>query len=253
MSDYPEPNELVVCRIKSLKSYGAFVDLLEYNKEGFIHISQISSGWIKNIRSHVSEGQIRVAQVTNIDREKGIIDVSLRKVSESQERRRMSEYKRTKRANKMFEYVAKELGEDLVKARKEIVDPLIDKYGDLFSAFEAMSAHGQDALDEVKIPKKWADALVKFSKENVTPPQVTITRKLMLRSYKPDGINHIRSALEKLEKYGVTVSYVSAPYYSASVTAEDYHEAETILQNSIDDVEKTFKKHGEITIERVQK
>ena len=35
MSEYPDPNELVVCKITSIKGYGVFVTLLEYEKEGF--------------------------------------------------------------------------------------------------------------------------------------------------------------------------------------------------------------------------
>jgi len=254
MSEYPEPNELVVCRVKNIKGYGAFVNLLEYgDKEGFIHISQIASGWIKNIRSHISEGQIRVAQVTSVDRQKGMIDVSLRKVSDNQEKRRMSEYKRTKRANKLFERAANDLGEDPEKSVKEVAAPLEAEFGDLYSSFEAMSASGAEALDGVKIPKKWADYLVKMSQESVAAPEVTITRKLTLVSYSPDGVKEIRSALKSLEESGVSVTYVSAPEYMVSVTAGDYPDAERVLRDGIEKIEKQFKKGGEISIERVQK
>ena len=253
MSEYPEPTELVVCKIKSLKGYGAFVDLLEYDKEGFIHISQIASGWIKNIRSHVSEGQIRVAQVVNVDRQKGMIDVSLRKVSDNQEKRRMNMYKRAKRADKLFERAAKQLKEDHLESYKKIADPLKAEFEDLYAAFEAISANGEEAIKQFKFPKSWVDKLVEIAKENVTPPEVTITRKLTLMTYAPDGVKSLRSALKTLEGEGISVTYVSAPEYMLSVTAPDYPEAERILKNGIDQIEKTFKKQGQFSIERAQK
>jgi translation initiation factor 2 subunit 1 len=47
--DYPEVGDLVVCTVKNIKDFGVIVTLDEYEgKEGFIHISEISSGWIKD-------------------------------------------------------------------------------------------------------------------------------------------------------------------------------------------------------------
>lgn len=253
MSVYPDASELVVCRIKSIKNYGAFVDLLEYDKEGFIHVSNIASGWVKNIRSHVSEGQIRVAQVVRVDRGKDLIDISLRKVSDNQEKRKMSEYKRAKRADKLFERIAKQMKEDHEEAYKKIADPLKDEFGDLYSAFEAMSSTGNDAIKSLKLPKKWADALVELAKESVTAPQVTITGTLTMKMYTSDGVETIKSALKKLTKAGADMVYLSAPEYQLTVTASDYPDAEKILKKAMDSVEKDFKKKGELSFERAPK
>jgi translation initiation factor 2 alpha subunit (eIF-2alpha) len=53
----PEPGELVVSTVKKIAPYGAYVALDEFNDtEGLLHISEISSRWVKNIRDHVREG-----------------------------------------------------------------------------------------------------------------------------------------------------------------------------------------------------
>ena len=55
---YPEEGELVVVSVKSVKQNGADVTLDEYEGvDGFIFIGEIASGWIKNIRRFVREGQ----------------------------------------------------------------------------------------------------------------------------------------------------------------------------------------------------
>jgi len=46
-SGWPEEDELVVCSVKKVTDFGAFVELDEYGqKEGLIHISEVASGWV---------------------------------------------------------------------------------------------------------------------------------------------------------------------------------------------------------------
>ncbi|MEM0346916.1 MAG: S1 RNA-binding domain-containing protein, partial [Thermoplasmatales archaeon] len=47
----PEVGDIVVCTVKEVRDFGVVCTLDEFNnKEGFIHISEITSGWIKYIR-----------------------------------------------------------------------------------------------------------------------------------------------------------------------------------------------------------
>lgn len=47
-----------------MKQNGVYVDLDEYEgREGFIFIGELASGWVKNIRSVVREGQRIVCKV----------------------------------------------------------------------------------------------------------------------------------------------------------------------------------------------
>ena len=56
--DYPGEGELIVGTVMKVQGFGAFVSLDEYpHKEGFIHISEIATGWVKRIRNHVREKQ----------------------------------------------------------------------------------------------------------------------------------------------------------------------------------------------------
>jgi len=48
--EYPEEGEFVVGTVKNVQNFGAFVSLDEYTgKEGFIHIAEIATGWVKRI------------------------------------------------------------------------------------------------------------------------------------------------------------------------------------------------------------
>ena len=79
--EWPEIGDLVIATIETVTDYGAYAKLDEYNKRGLLHVSEISSSWIRNIRDFVREGQKMVLKVLRVDLEKGHIDLSLRRVT----------------------------------------------------------------------------------------------------------------------------------------------------------------------------
>ena len=80
---YPEEGELVVVTVDSVKQNGADVSLDEYEGVlGFIFIGEIASGWIKNIRRFVREGQRLVCKVMPSRRDGSSLKLSLKSVSE---------------------------------------------------------------------------------------------------------------------------------------------------------------------------
>lgn len=243
LSEWPQRDDIVVVKIKRIANYGALADLLEYpGKEGFIHISKVSSSWVKNIRSVISEGQLRVGKVKAIDVQKGLIDVSLRDVSGQMEKRKNEDYKREKKADKIFEKIAKELKEDFKASYEKIALPLSEKFGDLFSAFENASVYGEEAFSDVDIPSKWKKAITEFSKKSISSPEVEVDGTLTLSSNEPDGVGSIKKALAKAED--ATVEYVSAPKYKLRVKAIDYETAEKRLRKLSAAILDEMKKLG---------
>ncbi|MBN3037035.1 MAG: translation initiation factor IF-2 subunit alpha [Candidatus Diapherotrites archaeon] len=240
--DYPRKGELVVCVVKSIKNYGSFVDLPEYNKEGFIHVSQVSSGWVKNIRSHISEGQILVASVTRVDMSKNLIDLSRRGVSQSQEKRRLAQWKRNKRGDKLLAHIAKTLGSDLNVAYETVGWKLQKEFGEIYAAFEAASADGDTAFEGMDLPKEWVDSIVSTAKEKVTPPSVIIRGKLKMVFYNEDGLALIKNVARIAAKCGVSFCYSGAGEYCMSVTAPDYLKAEKVLKDCLSQIESEAKK-----------
>ena len=89
-NDWPEEGELVVCSVKSVKENGAYLSLDTYpEREGFVFIGEIATGWVRNIRAHVREGQRLVAKVIGVKKDRDSITLSIKSVSE--ERRRDDE------------------------------------------------------------------------------------------------------------------------------------------------------------------
>ena len=87
MIEYPKISDTVICKVTKVTDYGVFVELLEYDKlEGFVHVSQVSSTWVKNIHNHAKANQIRAAKVLHIDTYKNQIDLSFNRVTSAEEK-----------------------------------------------------------------------------------------------------------------------------------------------------------------------
>ncbi|ADD08961.1 translation initiation factor IF-2 subunit alpha [Candidatus Aciduliprofundum boonei] len=241
---YPETGEFVIATVKTVKPYGAFVTLDEYEgKEGFIHISEIATGWIKYIRDHVREGQKVVCKVLRVDPSRGHIDLSLKRVNEHQRRDKIQEWKNEKKAEKLFEIVAQRLGKDVGECYEEFGYDLIEHFGTLFAAFEE-SAINEEVLKDEGFEGDWIDTFVQVAKENIVPPYVRISGYLELTTTAPDGIEHIKKVLQDIEEEDIVVTYMGAPRYRINVRAEDYKTAEELLQNAANKALEEFKELG---------
>jgi len=76
--DFPEEGEIVLCTVKKILYHSVFVNLDEYeNKEGIIHISEISPGRIRNIRDFVKENKTIVCKVLRTNKEKNQFQICL--------------------------------------------------------------------------------------------------------------------------------------------------------------------------------
>lgn len=69
-------------QVKSIAEMGAYVSLLEYNGiEGMILLSELSRRRIRSISKLIKVGRQEPVMVLRVDKEKGYIDLSKRRVS----------------------------------------------------------------------------------------------------------------------------------------------------------------------------
>ena len=249
-SGYPEEEELVICTVKKVLPHSTFVDLDEYHdKEGYIHISEIAPGRIRNIRDYVVEGRKVICKVLRIDKEKGHIDLSLRRVSLSMKKNKDIEYKQEQKAEKILEHLAKLEKKDLKQIYSEIGDKIINKYGLLNPGFQEISINGESILKELNIPKKQAELLIKIVKEKVKPPQVEVSAELFLMSYASNGIDIIKDSIKKAlpsdnKDVQISINYLGAPRYKLKIIAPDFKIANKFLENISESIISEIKKTG---------
>lgn len=236
-ADFPEVGELVICSVQNVKNFGAFVTLDEFqSREGFIHVRDVATGWVKYIRDHVREGQKVVCKVLGVDSDKGHIDLSLKQVNDHQRREKIQEWKNEKKAEKLLEMAGNKIDKSLEDSYAEVGDKLIEEFGTLYGAFEA-TASDQGVLKGLGVEKNWIGAISSIADESIQLPSVTIDGLLDVTNPAPDGIDRIRKSLESGLKGGeaeIDIHYLGAPRYRITVTAEDYKIAEEELKAAID-------------------
>jgi translation initiation factor 2 subunit 1 len=246
--EYPEEGELVVGSVQKVKGFGGFVTLDEYGgKEGFIHIAEVSTGWIKYIRDFIREGQRIVCKVIKVEPGKGHIDLSLKAVNEHQKREKIQQWKNEQKAEKLFEIVCEKSGLEPEKAYEEFGFELMETFGTMYGAFESTTLD-DGVLEEEGFEGGWTAHFTDVARENIAPPLVNIVGRLELTCPTDTGIEGIRGALEAAAKSGaegtVEVSYIGAPNYRITVTAPDYKVAEESMKTAVDAAIGSIEKSG---------
>ena len=230
--EWPEKGELVVCTVRELKTFGVFVSLEEYDgKEGFIHISEVTTGWVKHLRDYVRPGQKIVCKVLAVDERRGHIDLSLKAVKEGLKRERIKAWKNEKKARKWLSLAVPESESKL----QELETKLVDAYGSLYDAFQQIYKSGKRALSELGVEEALAEKIHKIALANVKPPSVHVTGYVELKCPLPNGVEIIKNALmeaKKVAKNGFECSYIGAPRYRIRITAPDYKKAESLLNEA---------------------
>ena len=123
----PEEDEIVLCKVTKIYPNSVFVDLLEYNDSGMIHISEVSPGRIRNLRDFVSEGRQIVCKVLRIHRDRGHIDLSLRRVNSNQRREKLDEIKQELKAESLIKAVAKRLNKPVLEIYKQLKQSIFNE------------------------------------------------------------------------------------------------------------------------------
>ncbi|MCD6428947.1 MAG: translation initiation factor IF-2 subunit alpha [Desulfurococcales archaeon] len=245
----PRVGELVIGTVKKVFDYGAYLTLNEYNdKEAYLPWSEVSSKWVRDIRDFVREGQRVVVKVIRVDRRKGHVDVSLKRVNPSEQKRKLLEWKRAQRAEKILEIVAKKIGRSLDDAYNEVGWKLEDYYGEIYAGLEEASYRGADALKEAGVSDEWIKPLLEEVRKHIKIKRVKIQGIIYLLTLAPNGVERIKKVLTEplgnLELNGDTkikVYTIGAPKYRVEVTSTDYKKAEKVLQSYIKQIERLSK------------
>ncbi len=261
--ELPERNELVVGTIEKIYDHGAFVTLDEYGGlEAYVPLNEVSHSWFKGIREVLKVGQKRVFKVIRVNRAKKQVDVSLKRVGESERRRKMFEWKRAQRAEKLLELAAKKLGRTLDDAYEEAGWKIEDHYGEIFAGLEEAAMRGRQALLEAGVPEEWAEVLEELARSSIKISKVRISGVFTIRCMQSDGVERLRRILTSWkeatkglnENVRVRMFIVGPPKYRVDVEALDYKTAEQVMKTIVDRVTGEASSLGcTCTFERVER
>ena len=233
--EWPEVGDLVMATVENVTDYGAYVRLDEYGKRGLLHVSEISSSWIRNIRDFVREAQKLVLKVLRVDTSKGHVDLSLRRVTKRQKIEKIKSWKTERKAEALLRNVAEKLGLSSEEIYEQAGKVIAETFG-LYEGFEKTAIEGFEALTAIGVPEKTAKAFAEVAAERIQVRLVKVKGTLEIRCPKPNGVTLIQKAFlnatktEKPKDADVRFYVVAAPKYSVEVLAENYKRAEDVFQ-----------------------
>ena len=250
---YPEESDLVMCTVNNIQHNSVFVSIHEYNRQGMIPISEIAPGRIRNIRDYVTEGRVVICKVLRVNQERGYIDLSLRRVSESQRRQKSDEVKQETKAEKIIELTAQSLKIPFPELYQNVSEKVLKQYFYVYQAFDDVI---NGLLDLKKLfDEKIAHALEKTIREKIKPKEIVIAGDMALSVWEENGVSIITDALISINKKydNMKISYLGGGKYRMIVKGNDYKTLEKALKDSSDYVLTVIKKHkGKGEYERVK-
>jgi translation initiation factor 2 subunit 1 len=248
-ADWPESGDLVIATIESVMDYGAYANLDEYNKRGFLHISEISSARVRNLHDFVREKQKMVLKVLRVDLEKGHIDLSLRRVTKRERIEKIKVWKKERKGEVLLRAVAERVGLPVHEVYQKAGVILEEKVG-LYEGFELVLKEGIEALTKLGIPEDIAKTFAQVAEERIRIKLVSVKGILEIRCMKPNGVKCIQNAFvsakkaQKAKDAKIEFFVIAAPRYSVEVSADNWKHAEELLDEVSQNVVTNITKAG---------
>jgi len=233
----PGMNEFVLCTVKRVLPHCAFVKLEEYDdREAMLHISEVSSKFVKNIKEHLTIGTQMVCKVLGLHKDKGHIDVSLKRVSNVEKKRKMDDIKTQVRLEKLIEIIAKTNKKDTKKALVDVGGKIISNFGSFPEFYSAVRNESVNVIDELEIDEDIARDLKSRLLEQIKAQRVKMKRVVEVFSNESDGLVRLKSLFKKVtdlaehENIDIVIRYISAPVYEIEIVIKDYKQGEAFFK-----------------------
>ncbi|MDR4490614.1 translation initiation factor IF-2 subunit alpha [Candidatus Nitrosocosmicus sp. SS] len=243
----PELGEIVIVTVKEVTGHGAYVTLDEYdNLTAFLHISEIATGWIRNIERYVKPKQKTVLKVIRVNPTRSEVDLSLKQVTGEEKKSKVIEVKKDEKGANFMDIIKTKLGYDQIHI-KELEDKISQKYDFIYDAFEAVAVKGPDVLSSLELAPEVIEAIEQESKK-IQIPHIEVRALLEIAVRKGDGIDIIKNILSSVDgpknNSKIEITYVGAPKYRITVTAENFKVAEKALNQAIEKIKTNIEKNS---------
>ncbi len=229
----PEEDEIVLCKVTEILPNSVFVELVEYKKQGMIHISEIAPGRIRNLREYVMVSKEIICKILRLDRERGHIDLSLRRVNSTERQAKLEEIKQELKAEQLIANLAKKLKLPASELYKKLSSTVLKNYPYLHLCFHDLveGKVNQAHLEKLGLEKSIADELTAAVLDKFKPEKIMVKGEIRLQTYAADGIEKIKATLEEVRNVSsaIALSYLGAGRYRLALEDADYKPAEKKL------------------------
>lgn len=253
---YPEVDDVVMVNVRSIADMGAYVHLLEYNNiEGMILLSELSRRRIRSINKLIRVGRTEPVVVIRVDKEKGYIDLSKRRVSPEDIERCTEVYSKAKAVNSILRHVASILNystnqelEDLYKKTAWHFEAKTKKKGSSYDFFK-QAVVDPSFLDECQLDEKTKTVLLENIQQKLTQQALKIRADIEVACYTYEGIDAIKEALRagikcSTEEVPIKINLIAPPVYVVTTSTPEKADGLKLLTEACNTIEEHIKKSG---------
>jgi translation initiation factor 2 subunit 1 len=247
---YPEIDAFVMVTVKQIAEMGAYVKLLEYdNIDGMILLSELSRRRIRSIQKLIRVGRNEVVVVLRVDKEKGYIDLSKRRVSPEDIVKCEEKYNKSKMVHSIMRHVAEKTETPIEELYQNIAWPLNKKYGHAVDAFK-LSITNTEVWNEVTFTNNVIrDELQSYISKRLTPQPTKVRADVEVTCFGYEGIDAVKTALRTAEAKNtaetqVKVKLVSPPLYVLTSQTIDKNNGIEVLTDAIKEIETNIRAAG---------
>jgi translation initiation factor 2 subunit 1 len=250
---YPEIESVVMVNVRNIADMGAYVSLMEYNNiEGMILLSELSRRRIRSIHKLIRVHRNEVVMVLRVDKEKGYIDLSKRRVSPEDVAACEDRFNKAKAVHGVLRHVAERRKYYLEDLYEKIGWPLYKKYGHAFDAFKLAISDDKNAGDpfeDLDIPQDLKDELRTYILRRLAPQPIKIRSDIEVSCFTYEGIDAIREALSAgmavgTENSSIKIKLIAPPIYVLSTTTLEKDVGIALLTTSIEAIKKIITSKG---------
>lgn len=251
---YPEIEDVVMVNVRSIAEMGAYVQLLEYkNIEGMILLSELSRRRIRSINKLVRVGRNECVVVIRVDKDKGYIDLSKRRVSAEEVKKCEEKFTRGKtvasilrHVGEILEYDSDEQLEELFEKTAWYFDEKNKHNGGAYDAFKH-AVGDPSILDVCGLDEKTKDVLISNINRRMMPQAVKVRSDIEVSCYSYEGIDAVKAALKvglqlSTEEFPVNINLIAPPLYVVTTTTLDREGALDSLTKVIAAVKEAIEK-----------
>jgi translation initiation factor 2 subunit 1 len=232
----PKENELVICVVKDIRENSAWCEILEYQEyKGIISANEVSSSTL-NLKEALKVDKQYVAKIIKVDKERKILELSLKKVSEIEEKEKREEFKKEQKAEKILELIGKKYNKSLKEIYEEFGNKILKKYGNLHTFIENFLRNKKLAEE---IPKKYREDFERILESLSKKKKVKISYILVAQSFRKK-LEEIKEILSKIEKVG-EVKYLGAGKYLLTKFSENPKKDEKEILKMIEKIKDEFE------------
>uniref|UniRef100_T1J8V6 Eukaryotic translation initiation factor 2 subunit 1 n=1 Tax=Strigamia maritima TaxID=126957 RepID=T1J8V6_STRMM len=253
---YPEIEDVVMVNVRSIAEMGAYVSLLEYNNiEGMILLSELSRRRIRSINKLIRVGRSECVVVIRVDKEKGYIDLSKRRVSPEDIIKCEEKFAKAKAVNSILKHVAEilkyESDAQLEKLYQKTAWLFDEKYKKQAYCYDVFKHAVSDPaiLDDCNLDEVTKDILIQNIKRRLTPQAVKIRADIEVACYRYEGIDAVKNALRKgiacsTEEMPIKINLIAPPLYVMTTTTLDRNDGLKALEVAIAEISQGIRSAG---------